>query len=216
MKNDNRKLIKELTQNLQPVEPVKNTWPVIGKWLVIFLLCLGVGMLTPALRPDWLAMLHSPVFAMEVILLTCAALCASIAAYRLAIPDAQANKQLSLLITVPVLIWAGFIGYYINEAMTPKVLSDIAHEPTRMCPFDMLVLSVVPGIFLFFTIKKAAPVRLGLTGMLVFLATASFAAIGSRFLCAMDEPLHLVIWHYVPVLILGLLGIFIGRKLLRW
>lgn len=37
-----------------------------------------------------------------------------------------------------------------------------------------------------------------------------------RFLCEEDSSTHLLLWHYAPVLFLAVIGIFLGKTLVKW
>jgi hypothetical protein len=65
-------------------------------------------------------------------------------------------------------------------------------------------------------LKKAAPMRAGLIGLLAVLSSLSFAAVGVQFVCRSPFPTHIIVWHVLPVFILATVGIFVGRLLFVW
>lgn len=36
-----------------------------------------------------------------------------------------------------------------------------------------------------------------------------------KFIISIDSPLHFLLWHFIPVLIIGLLGVFLGKLFLK-
>jgi len=64
-------------------------------------------------------------------------------------------------------------------------------------------------------LRKAAPLNLEKTGMLSVLSVGALGAFGTQFICTIDSPLHFLLWHFIPVLIIGLLGVFLGKLFLK-
>lgn len=83
------------------------------------------------------------------------------------------------------------------------------------CLYDILFVGLLPGALLFFMIRRAAPQRLNLSAWLVLVAGATFGALGAHLSCANDGPLHVLFWHILPVLVIGSLGVTLGRRLMR-
>jgi hypothetical protein len=69
---------------------------------------------------------------------------------------------------------------------------------------------------MYYLLKRGAPLRLGTVGWLGALSAATAADLATRFICRNDHPLHALIWHFVPVLVIGCTGFVLGRLLLRW
>lgn len=124
-------------------------------------------------------------------------------------PD-QNRPLLSIVPIVCALLWVTAIGYSFVSAQS--IVGGIGLN----CIRDIVVLGLLPGALLFFMIKKAAPLGLGKVGAFAALSVAALGAVGTQFICTNDDPLHALIWHYVPVLLLGWLGVVIGRRLLNW
>jgi hypothetical protein len=106
----------------------------------------------------------------------------------------------------PILRWTGSHGYRYFRKLVPGPGSRL----------HILVLGAIPRAFLFFLVRRAAPIALGWSGLLVMLTLASIGALGLQFTCTNDDPLHLFAWHFLPVLLIAVSGIVLGRRLLRW
>jgi hypothetical protein len=78
-----------------------------------------------------------------------------------------------------------------------------------------VALGVPPGLLLYFMLRKAAPLDHGTVGMLAAVGTLALAQVGTRFVCHNDGALHIVVWHYSFVFVLGGAGVAIGRALFR-
>jgi len=83
------------------------------------------------------------------------------------------------------------------------------------CLSDIILTSLPTSAVLFFLIRKAAPLKRDKVGFLVLLSGAAYAALGVHFTCIDDSPLHIVMWHLLPVVIVAVIGIFLGRRVLR-
>ena len=53
-------------------------------------------------------------------------------------------------------------------------------------------------------------------GVMSTMSVTAFAYLFMRLVEGNDNPAHLIIWHIVPIILMCLLGIYAGRKALRW
>ncbi|HEY6356838.1 MAG TPA: NrsF family protein, partial [Vicinamibacterales bacterium] len=70
-------------------------------------------------------------------------------------------------------------------------------------------------IALFAMARRAAPLRLAWTGAFAGAAAASMAALAVQIACPLDDVGHAFLGHFVPVLVIAVLGISSRRVLVR-
>jgi hypothetical protein len=85
-----------------------------------------------------------------------------------------------------------------------------------MCTTCITLSSLIPAGFLFYEIRKAAPTKLKLIGFFCLLYAASLGAFTLRLTEQVDSYEHLIMWHYIPIFVIGGLGALISQKILKW
>ena len=58
-------------------------------------------------------------------------------------------------------------------------------------------------------LRRAAPLEPGRVGVF-----AALGAAGIQFICMNDDPLHALLWHWLPVVVAGAAGVVLGRLVL--
>ena len=214
MKTDD--LINQLGKQAKPVKPLRSPLMRAMMWLFVLSICMIAGIVIVGLRHDFFDMMMNPIFILEMTSLLIAGICASFATFQLSIPCEKVNPitwallgiSSLLLLTRMVIcfIYAtpeSFMAYADGEIGIPVIL-------------DALAMSIIPAIVLFILIKKGAPIRSGLTAVAGLLALASFAAMGCRSICPLNDPAYIILWQGLPLMILILIGLLLGRSALRW
>jgi hypothetical protein len=84
------------------------------------------------------------------------------------------------------------------------------------CLRNIGVLAVPLGALMYCMISRLAPLRTGTAGWLAALSAAAAADLATRFICRNDHALHALVWHFIPVLVLGGAGVAVGRAVFRW
>lgn len=214
MKTEN--LIKSMSENLSPVRSLQNYTIRFAKWLGATLLCIGAIIPTIGLRDDISSVIAEPAFLVELLMLISLALLSASAAFVLSVPNETKAKIVRIFPFIPLSLWALILIFDFSKSLSSDGMSAFIFDDGMACVGDIFVLGTIPGALLFIMLKKAAPTKLGWSGFLAVLAIASFGAIGSQLMCNKEQPMHLILWHLMPVIILGGAGVFIGRKLLRW
>lgn len=211
-----KKLIDDLTRDLEPVKPVACCMTRLCLWLPVLLFFILAFIYFEGLRPDRLNML-TPAFILESLLLFLSGLLAAMAAFKLGIPDTKLRLPVIALLAVPTAIWLGLNIYTYIMSSAGQVMSELNHYDNFRHEILLLTLMIaLPAAILFYLIAKAAPTFRLWAAYAIILATASFAAIAMRMICGFDGYAHLLIYHFLPVLGLSVLGLALGRFLLRW
>jgi len=216
---DTNKLIDELTNDLQPVKRLPSPLTRSLTWASMALLFVAI-MIYPlgGIRFNLNEALTLTSYLFENTLAFFAGLLASIAVFKLSIPDTQIHRSTILMITLSSLTWLGISLYNLAQA-SPESLTQAwyMHQgAVNHCLTDLLLMTFIPLGCLIYMIRKAAPIHFALAGFSSLLAISAFASIAMRILCASDDTAHLFFWHYAPILAIAGAGIFIGRFCFRW
>jgi hypothetical protein len=207
-------LIDKLSRDLKPVRRIA---PFTRRALYFSLAAIALLALSITVaggpRADAAQLMSQPGFIAEAVLMLAAGAMAALAAFYLDVPDTKVRRPAFLLVGAATLIW-GVIAFgcclgMMHDGMDSAMHA--AHDSSHACLKDLLVLAVAPFAAAAFMIWRGAPVWLGWAGYAMALAVASFAALSLRLLCPSDDNAHLLLWHFLPVFLVAILGMFAGR-----
>ncbi|MBI1363666.1 MAG: DUF1109 family protein [Proteobacteria bacterium] len=212
-KKNTQNLIQQLAaQSDAPVRKMRHP-AVVGAFLSVFsglFVMSSVALL--GMRTDIAAMLHMPLFGLEVILALLTGVFGMFAANWLAIPDMRQQRWVCWL---PFITFAGLTAiilrrYFVmpTDAFTPI---GIGH-----CFPAVVLVAMVPAIVLVIHMRRMATVHGRLAAVVAFLSALSFGYIPARVMCPVDEFSHLLTNHLGPLLLAIPLGMFLGYRLFRW
>lgn len=208
-------LIRQIARDATPVQILPSLPRRFLSWLGAATLCVASGVLWMGLRPDVLRATTTLQFALNCLAILLIAVLSAFAAFMMSVPGTAQSALVRMAPLSVVFIWLVLLA--IQGGLV------LGHGPHHFsaghgltCIRDILLLGTIPGALLFFLVRRAAPVALGWSGLLVMLTLASMGALGLQFTCTNDDPLHLLSWHFMPVLLIGMSGVVLGRRLLRW
>jgi hypothetical protein len=77
-------------------------------------------------------------------------------------------------------------------------------------------MALLPAVWVLYAVRKFASTRARLAGLVIVLAAFGVGALWLRLHEVNDSILHIVQWHYLPMLAFSLIGFGIGKWALRW
>lgn len=211
---DTDKLIDQLSTDLKPVSPLPPPKQrALGfVFVAIFLMILSI-LLAGGARSDLATLLSRPRFVAENLMMMLAGMLAAYAAFRLSVPDIKIRKPVLVSLLLATGLWM-VLGLLCCKDIAASIHQSNAPHVGFHCLRDLTALLILPVLLAIYMMTRAAPVWTGWAGYGTALAVASFAAVGVRILCPNDDPSHLLLWHFLPVLGFSVLGVFIGRIIL--
>ncbi|MEZ4815550.1 MAG: NrsF family protein [Bdellovibrionota bacterium] len=207
MKTDD--LISKLSSEHKRVEVLPPFWKRYLRWSLISVLCVFTGVSLVGIREDWVELFKSTSMLLQNLAILLGALLASALALLLSVPGSEKNKLLRYLVPLPFVLWA--IVLLVRGLEAPSFYPGIAMG----CAAEIFSLGFIPGILLLVIVRRGATLHRGKASFFVFMAAAALGAFGAQFSCHNDDPFHLLFWHFMPVLIIGILGVALAKKLLK-
>lgn len=207
MKTDD--LISKLSAEIVPVRTIENFYRRFLKWLLSAFLCVSAGIALLGLREDWQTIFNNPILLAQNILILLGVIFSAATALLLCVPGSEKKLATKLLISAPLLLWASLLVF--GNVQSAQFQPGLGIN----CIIDICVLGLIPGIFLFVLVQRGAALMRGYVGFLALFASAGLGAWALQFTCHNDEPAHILLWHFLPVLLLGLLGMKLGKLLLK-
>jgi hypothetical protein len=163
------------------------------------------------LRPDLMQIVHRGYSSMQVCLLTLVAVVSGWAVLALGVPG-RAQSPLSRWLPVTALM------AWILVILTSSLASGMGQCGfSPGCLGSIALVGAIPAAFLYWLCRRSLPLRPLWMGVLLMGAAAAAGALGAQFSCSNESPLHLLVWHVLPVVALGATGMLVGRFVMaRW
>jgi hypothetical protein len=208
-------VIRQLADDVRPVRPLRPLALRVASWLVVAVLSLLVVMLLMGVRRELGDAADRTDFAVEAMLLVLTAVSAAVGALLVSIPGAGESRRVRWVpvgLGVACLMLAAGEWAYAAATGAPTGRLTFAWH----CVYKTTSVAAVPGIVLFVMLRRGAPLHAAWAGLLALLATTAVGVLGANIICPNDRPLHMLLWHVLPLMIFSGAGAALGRWLLRW
>jgi hypothetical protein len=207
-----RALVRRLAAELKPT---RSMWPVSIRLALWMALEIGILMwvMTGSGR-NVIGRLKEPAYAMEALFFGFAAVILAALALRSAIPGRFLSTLEATIAGLLVLA-----GTLLITASVPMDTARSVAEFVRVglqCALRIGLYSALPLAALWWMIVRGASMQGGLSGLLTGGSAVFFAMTILRLECPNNEPLHILIWHLLPALLLAMLSALAGSRWLKF
>ena len=199
-------LIRSLASGLAPVRRLPAAGSRTLRWGTCALACVCIGVRAFGPRSDLSRKMQDPVYLRELTLLLAMSLVSAWTAFSLGIPGEGRGRGSGALAIAASVAWTALV--VVHPAAATGAASGWP------CVLRMACLGLVPAAAALSMVRRAAPLLPGWTGLFAVFSAACLALLGSRVLCGKDDPGHLLLWHFVPLVVSAFAGIHLGRLLL--
>lgn len=212
MTKDVDQLIATLAEDRLPIKSAGHPVKLSFKWLAATAVYLIVILALTGLRPDVVDKLAEPWWIAELIVLLGVIVSTSISAALLAWPDVYQKRSLAFL---PAWMFAFFVlaVYFAWRAESPPAIQS---EHAFDCTLSIALVTLMPAAWTLYGIRRFASTHYRLAGGLALLSAFSIGAFWLRLYEDNDSMTHVIAWHYLPMLAAGLLGVWLGGRVLKW
>ncbi len=176
--------------------------------VVVFALTLGV-------RPDLAHAMHTWRFDFKLAMTITLAATSARLTWRLSRPAADAWSAEIALAAAPLLL-LGAVAYELWHVPEPEWLPRAMGSNSVSCLVSISLLSLAPLAGAFYALRRGAPLRPGFAGAAAGLLASALAAALYALHCPDDSPLFGAIWYTAAIALVTGVGMFLGRRLLRW
>ena len=210
---DIEQLVESLIEDTGKIKarPAQHPFMLSLKWTGAAVLYLLISLVLSGLRPDLGKALHNFWYDAELFMLLLLFISCAISAGLLAFPDLHQKRLLAL---GPVVMF----GLFVLLMLFSWDVTPIAPLPVHswQCTLSITLFSVLPAGWTLYAMRKYASTHTGWAGSVAVLSAFSIGALWLRLLEVNDSIPHVLLWHYLPMLAVGLIGLVLGRKLLKW
>lgn len=205
-------LVASLSKDAQAVKPAPRPWLLSLKWITVAAAYLLIALLITGLRPDWSQQLHKPWFIIEVALLFGILIGTAFSAAILAFPDLHQQRRAAF---APVWLFILFVLVMLFAWLADNPPSPLPVHSFE-CTLSILMFSLLSSAGIFYAMRQFASTHLRLSGLVAVLFAFSTGALWLRLHEQTDSVIHLIEWHYLPMLAVGLAGLWLGKAILKW
>jgi len=205
-------LVSRLAEDAGVIKPASHPYVLSLKLIGAGAIYLGALLAFSGLRPDWLEKFHSIWFVAEILALVGLFVVTSLSAALLGFPD-QFQKRNQVL--APIWMFTLFMLLLIFEWLFDGHPAPLPVHNFE-CTFSIALTAIIPAVWTFYALRKYASTNYRLAGSVSLLSAFSVGALWLRLHENTDSINHVFEWHYLPMLIIGIVGLWLGKKLLKW
>ncbi len=191
-------------------KPISGPYFMATKWLLVMAAYFISLALFYGFREDILQKLTQEFFLIEIIFIFLTIIISTIAASFAALPDLNQKPSIKFLPFIPFVILTAILFYALLNFKTLS-WSDCLKSGHKECFLHLIFFSIIPVLFIFWQIKKAAPLKFYLVGAFSGLGVASFSYLLFRLIEKSDEPELLLMWHFLPVALIMAFCAILGK-----
>ena len=205
-------LISKLAQDTAPVKRAPHPFLLSIEWMVVAGFYLAVSLMISGTRHDLWLELHKPWFAAEIAALTGIFISTSLSAALLSYSDLHQKRRIAY---VPIATFALFVlvmcfAWRADSPPAPLPLHSFS------CTLSITMMSLLPAAWTFYVMRKFASTHTHWAGGIAFLFAFSIGALWLRLYENNDSIMHVIEWHYLPMIGFGIIGMWLGKVVLKW
>lgn len=205
-------LLQTLSDDLDAVSPVR-PMRMIALWIGAISIYIAGCIAFFGVRPDfsdrWGIMYQA-----ELLLGLCVIINGGVAAILLAIPAERSHYKLLAIPLIALSLLS--VVVLLSGEISMQSLSDSFKMDHLFVTLRLCLLATAPTLWLIITARCAAPTHPAHTCGMIYLAASTAAYLILRLTMPGDNIANVLIWCYLPVIVLGLLGAALGGRLLKW
>jgi len=205
-------LIDRLARESGGVKPAPHPFKLGLKWMGWATVYLFLSLLFSGLRPDLMMKLHESWFMAEIMALVAVFVATSVSAAVLSFPDLHQMRRMAFspLIAFALLMLVLIGAWHADSPPAPLPVHSFE------CTISITLFSLLPTVWTFYAMRKFASTHFCWGGSVAALSAFSVSALWLRLHEVNDSVLHVVEWHYLPMIAFGLAGWGLGKKILKW
>lgn len=215
-----RQTVDALVADLKPTGVLWPLWMRFGAWLGFTSVLTTWMAMDAGLRHDLPEKIADGQFLLYSGLLVLTVFLTGWVSLWLAVPRFSLPRWAKVAAGVAAIAFGGIMASYFvalgHKGELGSFMATVLDPAQVSCFKDVLTISVIPALLMLFLLRKAACTHGCMASLLAGFSAGTSAMIATLMMCANEDPMHLLEAHFVPVLLIALIGSVSGRLLLRW
>lgn len=209
MSKNRNVLIAELSDNLTVSSRAGRTVDITVLWLLFnFATAILLIWYSGPYRAGSLQQVHDhPQFLLESLTGLLAIIMLGVSAIRSGIPSNISGLKQYLPALLLLLIW---IGFYVVGLWSPALEPSMLGKRAFPCYLETMAFGLPSMLMGLYLVGRLCPLHGARTGLMIGLVAGATPALVMQFAC-MYAPSHIIIYHLIPGLMLGVVGFFAGK-----
>ena len=205
-------LIGKLAGEAQTVKPAPHPFLLSAKWMAGATAYLVAALAISGTRIDLASKFQELLFALEIVALLAIFVSTSLSAALLSYPDLHQKRAIAYAPAgaLALLVLVMFFAWRADDPPTPLPVHSI------QCSLEITLLSLLPIAWTFYVMRQYASTHQRWAGSVALFFAFSIGALWLRLAENTDSIIHLVQWHYLPLIAFGIAGMWLGKKFLKW
>jgi hypothetical protein len=197
-------LIDRLVAQASPVRRLVDPQRRAALWTAMALVCIGIGVAHYGVRRDFAGEAALLPVLLRVALLAATMWLSVLAALRLAVPG---EDQRAWTRWWPLVLLGVLISVVAAELVLVWVVGEMG-SPLRAwtCVRKLKFVGAVPALGAMVLIRRAAPLDPVWAALLGLVAAGAAGALTSELACPIRVPMHVMLWHILPIAVYATLG----------
>jgi len=205
-------LVETLSKDAVAAKPAPHPFLLSLKWLAVAAAYLVISLTISGMRPDLAGALQNPWFIAEIAALIGILITTALSAAVLAFPDLHQKRATAF---TPVWMFGIFVLVILFAWRADNPPAPFPVHSFE-CTLSILLFSLLPTAGIFYAMRKFASTHLRTSGIVAALFAFSTGALWLRLHEVNNSVTHVIEWHYLPMFAVGILGLWLGKKLLQW
>jgi len=205
-------LIEALVQDAAPVKPAPHPFAQSVKWMAGGAIYVALAVMYLGLRPDLMLKLQSSLFVAEIGLLAGIVVATFLSAALLAFPDLHQKRVVAFapVLALALCVLAIFLAW---QADSPPSAPPGHGAECLLC---IASFALLPAAWMLHSMRNFASTHPRLAGGIALLCAFSIGALALRLSEQTDSIVHIVQWHYLPMIGIVIVGLGLGKVFLKW
>lgn len=211
---DTDRLVEQLVAEVTPVRRLLDPTQRAALWTAVAVVCVLLGVLHFGVRRDIATVWFTAGFLLRVGLLLATMWLAVVTAFRLAVPGRDSGAWSRWW---PIVGLGAMMAVAAAELVAGAMFGQ-AGSPLRgwTCMRKIAFVGAVPAAMAVLLIQRAAALEPRWTALLGVLAAGAAGGLTSELACPINAPMHIFLWHVMPVAVSAGVGAVAGSLLLGW
>jgi hypothetical protein len=209
---DTDRLVEQLAAGVTPVRRLLDPTQRAALWTAAAAVCVLIGVLHFGVRRDLATIWYTAGFLLRVGLLVATMWLAVVTSFRLAVPGRDTGAWSRWW---PI-VGLGALMAVAAAELVAGALFGHAGSPLRgwSCMRKVAFVGAVPAAMAVAMIHRAAALEPRWTALLGVLAAGAAGGLTSELACPINAPVHIFLWHVLPVAVSAGVGAIAGSLLL--